>query len=229
MEDNEVDVDYYCTLDSGPITIKEVAEGGKRTAKEYWELTRERTLIAYIGSHPELLEKWQGKIYFFNAPLPSKDLMEKIDEIEVFRAFMSSGGNVLGSCLYFAKAVLGCNPIAYVGADFSFGYDEKFHSWDSDYDKSLGRYVKAVDIYGLPVKTWQSYANFKSWFDYIAETVPGIYINCTEGGCLGAYQGVNIRSIRQLRLMEFLQMYNLNHHIADPMNNPSSEMKKVLF
>lgn len=229
FEDLGVAPDYYVTLDAGPVTIEEVSEGGKRTPDEYWELTKDRTLIAFIATDPRLLEKWQGKILFFNSPLPNLGLIQKFDEIERFNALMSTGGNVLGACLYFGKAILGASEIIFIGADFCFGYDNKFHAWDSKYDKNMGLTIPCTDIYGIKRKTWQSYYNFKGYFDSIPLRLPGIYYNCTEGGCLGAYPEGNIAAFKYLDLKDCLKILNMNQDIAETLKNPESGSKTILY
>lgn len=229
LEDLGVAPDYYVTLDAGPVVIEEVSEGGTKTPEEYWELTKDRTLLAYIGTDPKLFELWKGKVYFFNAPLPNEELMKEIDLIEEFATFVSTGGNVLGACLYIAKAIFGANPIAFMGADFAFGYDKKFHAWGSKYDKNLGYVLKAIDVYGNKVLTWQSYANFKAWFDWVAVSIPGIYINCTEGGTFGAYNEGNIMVVRQMPLTEFFRMYGMFDELKEQCLNPETKIKKILF
>lgn len=229
LEDNEAPADLYVTLDAGEVTIEEVSEGGKRTPEEYWALTKDRKLAAFIGTHPTLLEKWQGEIYFFNAPVPDQAYSTAISEVEQFNTYVSTGGNVLGACLYIAKGIYGGNPVAFVGADFAFGYDKKFHAWDSKYDKNLGYVLKACDVYGNKVLTWQSYHNFKSWFDYIALQVPGLYINCTEGGTFGAYPEGNLMAIRQMELGSFLGMYRMHEELRNQCENPKTEERKLLF
>lgn len=229
FQDQGVDVDFFVTLDAGEVTIEEVSEGGAKTEADYWESTRGKTLIAFIGSSPRLLEKWQGDIYFFNAPVPDQSYMDEIDQIEKFHTWVSNGGNVLGACLYIAKGLFGGNPIAFVGADFSFSYDKKFHAWDSKYDAKLGYVLKAVDVFGNKVLTWQSYYNFKSWFDYVALRVPGIYINCTEGGCFGAYPDGNLMAVKQQPLADFLNMYRLHETLRAQCETPDLDEKKLLF
>lgn len=229
MEDNDAHPDFYISLDSGPIILEEISEGGTRTPEEYWALTKHRTLIAYIGSPPELFEKWQGPVYLFNAPLPSQGIMEKIDAVEKFHCFMSTGGNVLGACLYFSRAFLGCCPTAFVGADFCFGYDKRFHAWDSKYDKNLGYVIKGVDVYGNKRLSWQSYMNFKGWFEAIAAQSQQIFINCTEGGCFGSYPEGNWVGIKQTKLAKFLFMYRMHEEVADQMTDPENAVAKVLF
>jgi hypothetical protein len=231
FEDQEIYPDYYVTLDAGDITVGEVSEGGKYDPEYYWNKTKDKKLIAYIGTSPLLLEKWQGEIYFFNAPMPDESLKKEINEIEEFHTYISNGGNVLGACLYAAKGICGANPIAFVGADFCFSYDKKFHAWDSKYDANLGHVMRTNDVYGNKVLTWASYMGFKSWFDFVAIKVPGIWINCTEGGTFGAYPDGNIMAVKQMELQEFLDMYSLNRHIKDQCLDPENAASKgiVLF
>lgn len=228
LEDLGVEVDYYVSLDAGPVTIEEISEGGDASI-DYWAKTKGKTLLAYIGSHPNLLAKWQGEIYFFNCPIPHSDIEKEIADIEKFRVLVSSGGNVLGACLYIAKAFLGCSTTIFLGADFSFSYEEKFHGWDSKYDASIGHYVKLTDIYGMKTKTWQSYANFKAWFDWVAQSVPGEYINCTEGGIFGAYNEGNIRAVKQMDLDDCLVRFGMSEHIREQSENSETDVTKILF
>jgi len=229
LEDLGVGADYYVTLDAGEVTIEEVSEGGSKTPEEYWAITKGRKLLAYIGTSPKLLEKWQGEIFFFNCPVPDDEYEKAVKEIEMFSTVISNGGNVLGACLYIAKGILGCNPIAFMGADFSFGYTHKFHAWDSKYDKSLGNCVNLTDVFGNRVLTWQSYANFKAWFDYVVSNVPGLWINCSEGGCLGSYPHGNIAQLKYMDLADFLGMYQMHEHLREQCLSPETETKKILF
>ncbi len=229
LEDSGIRADFYVSLDAGPVTIEEVSEGGALSPDEYWARTKDRTLLCAAMTDPGLIEKWQGKIYFFACPLPDKGLMAEFDAIEVFNTCVSSGGNVLGACTYIAKAIFGCNPIVFMGADFCFSYLDKFHGWDSKYDADIGQCIRATDVYGNTVKTWQSYANFKAWFDWLSLNVPGIYINCTEGGTFGAYREGNIRSVIQMTLDDFNIMTLLSDHVKPQCMEPTTAEKKILF
>lgn len=214
FEDNGINVDYYINLDAGDITVEEMYQGGTKDPDYYWNLTKDRTLVTVTVGNPKLLEKWQGKILFFNVAPPDQNFMQKMWEISDFHVMFNVGGNSLGACLYMAKAILGCNPIAFIGADFCFDYTKKFHPFDSPYDKKFSGVVSATDVFGNRVYTWQSYLNFKSWFDYEAcggkGGSPTLFINCTEGGTLGAYKEGNIQQILQWSLGEFLGMYGLH-------------------
>lgn len=229
FEDRNIDVDFYVTLDAGPIVIEEVCEGGSHEPDWYWERTKDKTLLAFIGTDPRLFEKWKGKVYFFNCPVPNDEYKKAINEIEPFHTYISNGGNVLGACLYAAKGIFGGNPIVFVGADFSFSYDKKFHAWDSKYDANLGHVMRTHDIYGNKVLTWQSYANFKSWFDFIVQRVPGQWINCTEGGTFGAYPEGNLMALKQMTLADYIDMQSMSEKIKDQCLNPEKLQELILF
>lgn len=229
FEDRDIDVDYYVTLDAGPITIKEIAEGGDHDLAWYLERSKTKTLIAFVGTHPDLLAAWKGKVYFYSCAIPALQLMERIDQIERFNQFFATGGNVLGASMYFAKAILGCPTLAFVGADFSFGYEHRFHGWASSYDATMGQTIRVPDIYGNSVRTWPSYYGFKCWFDWVTMTVPGVYINCTEGGIFGAHKEGNLMSVMQMPLEKFLTMLNVGNMIIDQINNPDASERRILW
>lgn len=228
LEDLQVDVDYYVSLDSGPVVLEEIAEGGD--GKDYWELTRGKTLIAFVGSHPDLWKKWQGKIFLFNCPTPDQAYATETEAIEKFNAHLSTGGNVLGACWYFAKAFLGCSTSIFVGASFCFdNATAQFHPWKSKYDAKVGQVIRVPDIFGYKVKTWPSYYNFANWFNLISQRLPGEVINATEGGCLGAYLEGNIRSIKQMKLEHALERFRLTRHTQEQADNPQTSVVKVLW
>lgn len=229
LEDRGVKADYYVSLDAGPVVLEEVSEGGKLSPDEYWERTAGHTLLAYIGTHPELLKKWKGKILFFNCPIPDHSTRDEIEKIEKFNACVGTGGNVLGACLYIAKAIFGCFDVAFVGADFCFSYQHKFHGWDSKYDKEVGQCIPLTDVYGIKRKTWPTYANFKAWFDWVASTIPGTYFNCSEGGCLGSYPEGNIAAFRYLDLSVFLEWFHMNRHTKAHFDDPTTSNVTMLF
>lgn len=229
FEDRGVKPEFYVSLDAGPVVLDEVAEGGSLSAEEYWERTASHTLIAYVGSHPDLIKKWRGKLLFFNAGVPFGAVKDEVDAAAGMFTMLGSGGNVFGACLYLAKAILGCPMVAFVGADFAFDYKNKFHGWDSKYDASLGQCVRVTDVYGVKVNTWQSYFNFKCWFEWVACTVPGFYVNCTEGGTLGAYPEGNIAQFKYMDLKEFLGMCGMNAHVKSQCDNPAEPHKIMLF
>jgi len=229
MKDNGIKCFAYVTLDAGQVVIDEISEGGKHKPEEYIEMTKEDKLYAYTASPPELLEKWKGEIRFFTACIPDKEVMEEIQAVEDFNVWVSSGGNVLGGATYIAKAFLGSGTIAFVGADFSFSYTNQFHGWDSKYDNNLGRALRAVDVWGNKVYTWQSYYNFKIWFDWLVCQVKGVWINCTEGGLMGAYPEGNIKQVQQMYLKDFVRMHTFFEDMEEQAVRPNEKSQKILF
>lgn len=225
MVDHEIDVNYFVTLDAGEITIEEISEGGQHPHEHYVEATKNYTLMAFVGSSPKLIENWKGKILWFNCAIPDQKCKEAYDRTEVFHNYVSNGGNVLGACLYIAKAYGGANPIAYIGADFSFGYKKNFHPWPSKYDGKLGNYMRTIDCYGNKVLTWGSYLGFKKWHDSISMRVPGDWINCSEGGTYGVYPEGLIKTIRHKPLKEFIQGYKMYETMRFQAENPKNALE----
>jgi hypothetical protein len=227
FHDLGVKPDYYFNLDAGNITLWEVAQGGKKSEEEYWEATKDYTLVTALHCNPVLHQKWKGKILWYDTALEqlNEGLYEDHPELKDFRLVFQTGGNTLGACHYMAKAVLGCAALIFVGADFSFSYDHKFHPFDSPYDAKFEGVIPATDVFGNRVWTWPSYWGFKTWFEYIAmggnAGTPGTYINCTEGGILGSYPNGNIFPIRQRALLEVMIEYGLHKKLKDATSDKS--------
>lgn len=229
FEDRGITPDFYVNLDAGPVTIEEIAEGGKKSLDDYFASTKNKKLLAFIGSHPDLINRWQGEVYWFNCPIPDEGIRKAILEIENFNTLVGSGGNVLGACFYIAKGILGAGAVIFTGADFSFSYNNKFHPSPSKYDGKVGDYLRATDIFGNSVKTWQSYLNFKYWIDAKCCQVPGVYINASEGGILGAYPAGNIEQIKQMALSDVKKQFSLSEHLREQCENPDSDNNLILF
>jgi len=211
LTDLGVKVDLWCTLDAGDIVINEIFEGGTKDHEFYRKASESQKVLAYIGTNPLFFDNWRGEVNFFNSILPNQSLQDAVDEVEVYIPTVSSGGNVLGGCMYIAKAMFGCNPIIFMGVDYCYDKDHQFHPWKSKYDK-LGRYIRVVDVYGDKSPTWRSYLNFKTHIELTTLRAPGVYINCTEGGLLGAYPEGNIIQIEQMPLEKALEMYRISDH-----------------
>jgi hypothetical protein len=208
LVDLGVKVDYWITLDAGDIVIDEMFEGGTQDKEVYREFSKTQKLLSCIVTNPYLWENWRGEVIWYNAVMPDKTLTDAIDAVECYSPTVSSGGNVLGAAFYTAKAICGANPIIFMGADFSFSYEKKFHAWNSPYDK-MGQVMYAIDVYGNKAPTWQSYYNFKLWFDSKVMTVPGEYINCSDG-LFGAYPDGNIIQVKQSHIEHVLEGYRVS-------------------
>jgi hypothetical protein len=216
FHDLGIEVPYFVNLDAGDITIAEMSQGGTKNADYYWETTKDKTLIAVYHSNPEIIKRWKGKILWFSAMIPDQQVMTeylKVANVKDEKVFFNVGGNSLGAAYYFARAIMGSMTIAFIGADFAFGYNQKFHPFDSPYDQQFSGLIPVTDVFGNRVYTWQSYFNFKCWFEYEAMggagNNPGIMINCTEGGILGSYAEGNMQQIIQMPLAEFIKMTSM--------------------
>jgi len=104
---------------------------------------------------------------------------------------------------------MGANPIAFVGADFSFTPEGKYYDWEYDkkFEQDCDIRLKHVDIFGKEVITTQGFYNMKHWFDQVCMRTSGLYINCTEGGIMGSYDLGNIAAIQNMPLKDFFRMY----------------------
>jgi len=227
--------DYYIVLDAGDITIREMSEGGSHDPDWYWDRTKDRTLIAYHGTHPGFIAKWKGPVLWYTTPYASLALAVEISKyVDISKTpGFNVGGNVMGAAMYFARAVLGCSIPVFIGMDLCFSYDHKFHAWDSQYDAKFSGVMPWIDIYGNRVWTWGSYFGFKNWFDYMACGGSGnnahLWINATEGGIMGAYHEGNIRQIIQIDLKTVLHMFNMSNLLPEMLKKSVSGQMHLLF
>lgn len=220
LVDRNIKVDLWVSLDAGPVTIEEISEGGKHPHEYYVEKTKDQKLALYIASDPGLVKSWKGERFWFSAGIPDDNIRKAILEVDPFEIYVSNGGNVFGAAMYIARAFMGANPICFGGADFAFGYKKNFHPWSSKYDGKLGRTLLAHDIFGNKVHTWTSYNNFKSWFEGVTARCPGIWLNGSEGGTLGSYHNGLIPSIRQIAMIDFIEMYRIHDHLKYMCEHP---------
>ena len=232
FEEQGIKADYYLNLDAGDITIPEAAEGFADIYEamkdfspmnkiryldevNFWKRTKGKTLVTCLHGNPELHKRWQGKILWFDTALHgiNEEVAKEAPDITGWNFIYQTGGNTLGACLYHARAVLGSSPIAFIGADFCF-QNSKFHAWNSPYDTQCQGTMPCTTIHGERAETWPSYFGFKTWFEFIAcgglGNTPHSFVNCTEGGILGAFPEGNIMQIRQRTLLEFIREYNLH-------------------
>ncbi len=217
FEDEGIEIDFYLSLDSGGVVIEDICEARNKDGAFYWSQTKGKKLIAYAASDPKLFDLWQGEIYLFNCLLPDMELRKKINDIEPFHHYISSGGNALGACMYTAKAIFGSSEIIYVGADFCADYDHKFHSYQTRYDnldgKGLGQTIPWVDVFGNRRACWPSYLNFKFFLDWVAQNIPGLWASASEG-ILGSYPEGNLDRFTYGPLSYLLERYKMSEEVT---------------
>jgi hypothetical protein len=226
----------YINLDAGDITIPEMSQGGKHPEQWYWDATVDNTLVAGLVSKPELIDRWKGPIKWFSSPVPDNAYMAQERQIlspKGFDLYYNVGGNALGAGYYHARAILGGMPLVFIGADFSFDYCHKFHSWESPYDTQFSGVVPCTDIFGNRVYSWPSYVNFSLWLLYQAYGGSGMnpvqMINCTEGGIFGAFPQGNVSAVKQLALVDFLEMYRHHEMLPKMLAEPEEQKRTTLL
>ena len=209
--DTDTRCDAFVTLDAGDIVIKEMAEGGSKTPEEYWESTKNQTLITGLVTPPELVKKWKGKVYFFSATIPDEEFMVALPKLTKNKWVYSVGGHTFGAAMYHAAWIWGCSELALVGADYAFDYMHQFHPWKTDYDKKFFGVMPCTDVWGNRVYSWPSYQNFRAWVEFQAMGGNSDHhvriVNCTEGGTVGAYPEGNIMQVQQLLLKDWVDQH----------------------
>ena len=237
FHDRGIKAALFVTIDAGIPVLTDLYEGGNKKLddgsidKEYYaEATRNHTLIAFTATHPEVLATWRGNIIFFSSPVPDKEVFGAFEELEPnYHHFVSAGGNVLGGATYLTRAVMGASTIIWVGNNQAFAYDKRFYDWECPLNGDVGQSIRWPDIYGIGVHTWLSYFNFKCWFDHVSMKVPGLWINASEGGIVGAYREGNLRSIRQMTLADALQMVTAHEILRPTFAGETRDRSLILF
>lgn len=236
MKDYGIKVDYYVSLDAGDVVIDDMTEFGTKDKDYYWKLTEEDKLLAYVASPPALFDKWKGEVMLFNCLLPDPELRKTLDAIQPLHAYISSGGNAGGAVLYTGKAIFGAATIMLCGYDFCFDYNKAFHAVPTKYDSYKGNgagvTIRHPDIFGNLRHTWPSYMNFAIWTSWVTMTVPGQWINCSEG-ILGAYREGNIRTMKYCSLENALEQFRVadevtvNEHGPDGVKQINVKLKDL--
>lgn len=203
LESASISPDYYVTLDASPLITNHITDA-------LIERTIDKTLVAHVSTDPDVLRRWRGRILFFASPPQEASLSEEYDKIERFNVFVESGGNVFGSCVYIAKAILGANPVVLLGADLSFPPKGDSYAGGSPREDEDPILDGLTDICGAPVSTIPQYYAHKLWLDDVCSRVPGIWINCSEAGIVGAVPGgMNLTSPINMSLRRFLAGYSV--------------------
>lgn len=184
---NGVTPDYVIALDA------------KRRCKE-WMCNGSWTLLCDIIAHPDVLKKWKGKKYFFRSHAVEG---LSFDEFTDFKDYISCGGNSLGAGYSIAHG-MGCKRIVFVGMDLSNGSNWHTNYADGWVNKLTGcDSFFTNDIRGKGVFSLVRMHMYKMFYDVNACNHPEVeHINATQGGILGAYLEGNLKTIKQMRLVE---------------------------
>jgi hypothetical protein len=141
--------------------------------------------------HPEIVERLKPakRIYWYNSPAISGcEFTGILSQWTGAIGNMASGGCGATACWSFATTICGCNPDILVGLPEAY-YDSEKHYSDAVmathavtiYDTTV---EQVMDNYGNPCYTNKAYKSFKLWFEDAFLRIPGVHINCSEGGII---------------------------------------------
>lgn len=221
LMDQGVKVNYWLAIDAQPEMATVIYDGGKKPRAEYQEMMKDQVLICNTCINPKVLSEWKGKVLFFNTmanvPEYQKAAEEKCKDLVTF----NQGGSVTGACLYMARAILGCGPIAFVGLDLAYSKAGMYYPWNDEmtHQSKIPNATAMTDIYGDRVITDGSWLSFKSWIEFTAcggsIGAKHNFYNCTEGGILGAHPQGNLRKLMPMDLKQFLDMVDATRHMPE--------------
>ncbi len=205
-----VEPDIVVALDSGEALLDYIN----------FENSESKVLFADVTLSPKVIEKWNGKIYWFISGFSSIPYLDEIierdflDNDEVGRT--SAGGCVVNSAIYIARKILNCDPIILLGADCGF-YDIKQHHHGSANSLEEKNVIEIdEDIYGNSIYTTGVYQMYRYWAERFVsneykneiDNNDGLYINATEGGTIR--NGWVIMKFKSVISKYFNKVFNLD-------------------
>ncbi len=169
---------------------------------------KEFSFILDTFSHPSCCEALEGaKIYWYNTlPVEYCPFTAHLNNWTGYIGNIGTGGCVATTIWCFGVQNLGCDPDILVGLTQGF-YDVAYqYAWsvmkhaDQIIDQYTSPPIEAIDIYNQHCWTHPAFNSFAFWFYDAFLHVPGIHINCSEGGILREH-------ILNMRLSEVLERY----------------------
>jgi len=159
----------------------------------------------------------------------SKHFKMEVDRLigeNEYPSMMEVGGHAMGAAMAIAKGILTANQILFVGCDYCFNpFSGKFYPFDHEIDKEVDSVLpngtkirkkatpnpegQCVDIFGNAVHSTTAYLGFKNVMDLairinkataMSQNQELDFINCSEGGILGALDGGNSKWMQYMRL-----------------------------
>lgn len=233
------DRELYNCLKHGltPYAVASV-DGSERIANYYVKAVKYRNAkkinaIFSITVHPNVVNVWKGKIYWFTSlfDIPVDPTKGEINNrsptfilhvLSGYKSIASGIGNV-GSFCWNMSYILECNPVILVGYDFSeqVKYKEQAVYFDSfvkmfmsqgdskkkAMDKAAAlhqvEYNPDFNNYYLINPVWKQYR--EQLAKHIV-TSGKMTINCTEGGCLHT-KAIKCKNFKAMTLDEALDIY----------------------
>ncbi len=152
----------------------------------------EMCFVVDTFTHPDtanLLTEEAGRVYWYNTlPVNNCPFTGALNSWTGFIGNLGTGGCVATSAWWFATQMLGASPDILVGLPEAF-YDPA-EMYASAVTKTIEtepyttKPVRDIDIFGEPCWTFPALQSFAFWFQDIFMQLPGIHVNCSEGGIL---------------------------------------------
>ena len=169
-----------------------VTDSKERVAKFFDDMSvEELNFVVDTFVHPSTAERLLGakRLYWYSTlPIQACPFSGALNEWTGYIGNLGTGGCVATTAWWLAVRHLLCDPDILVGLPESF-YDPA-HMYAQSVAKSVetepytSSLIECTDIFGRPCYTFPALQSFAWWFQDAFLQVPGIHINCSEGGIL---------------------------------------------
>lgn len=179
--DNDIHAHLILTTDS------------KGKVKEFFSGvdTSKYNFILDTFCHPDTADFIQGRKYWYNTlPVEGCEFTQILNQWTGFIGSLGTGGCVATTIWSLVVQILGCDP------DILVGLPEAYYDISKQYadcvtranHKGIDQYdappISMKDIYDRDCFTQPGFRSFSIWFQDAFRHIPGIHINCSEGGII---------------------------------------------
>jgi len=149
------------------------------------------TFVADTFIHPDTVEvlKDAKRLYWYSTlPIESCPFTGALNEWTGYIGNLGTGGCVATTAWWMASRVFLSDPTILIGLPQAFYDPANMYSQEVNNTVETEPYeshlVETHDIFGKPCYTYPALQSFAYWFQDAFLQIPGIHINCSEGGIL---------------------------------------------
>jgi len=178
-----VEVDYVFLVEGRDHVVSDILEVENS----------ETTLIASPFAPPEIVQKWDGPLFFYSVAGGQEYGKALIEDLRGLHDIDVGGGNVISTSFLWAFKYLSCRDFIFIGMSLCY-YDDYY--FDGRTTEHVGNIIdqevyKALDMYGKPARTTPAMTMYKTWLEVYTKYFENCrFINATEDGILGVYPEV---------------------------------------
>ena len=169
-----------------------VTDSKERVADFLRDLDLERySVVADTFIHPkttEVLQRAKRLYWYSTLPIDSCPFTGALNDWTGFIGNLGTGGCVATTAWWMAARLIQADPTILIGLPEAFYDPAQMYSNEVNktvetepYDSHL---VETFDIFGKQCYTFPALQSFAWWFQDAFLNVPGLHINCSEGGIL---------------------------------------------